>query len=62
MREFASFTRRPTNLDEQNRAREFSVPPEVMRRLLARWEPLDLTEAHRIEVIILDSRNMGIDD
>ncbi|HKQ79675.1 MAG TPA: AAA family ATPase [Blastocatellia bacterium] len=39
-------------LAEQNRAREFSVPPEVINRLLARWEPPDLTEAHRVDLIV----------
>jgi predicted kinase len=39
-------------LAEQNLAREFGVPPEVINRLLARWEPPDLTEAHQVEVII----------
>lgn len=39
-------------LEEQNRARDFSVPPEVINRLLARWEPPDLTEAHQVEVIV----------
>jgi predicted kinase len=39
-------------LAEQNRAREHGVPPEVTRRLLARWEPPDLTEAHQVEFII----------
>ena len=39
-------------LAEQNNAREFSVPSEVINRLLARWEPPDLTEAHRVEVVI----------
>ncbi len=42
----------PAALAEQNRAREFSVPPEVINRLLARWEPPDLTEAHRVDVIV----------
>ena len=39
-------------LTEQNSGREFSVPPEIINRLLARWEPPDLTEAHRIEVVV----------
>ncbi|MCI0525800.1 MAG: AAA family ATPase [Acidobacteria bacterium] len=43
----------PERLAEQNREREFSVPPEVINRLLARWEPPDLTEAHRVELIVL---------
>ncbi len=36
-------------LYEQNRAREDSVPTEVIRKLTARWEVPDLTEAHRVE-------------
>jgi predicted kinase len=39
-------------LAEQNRAREFGVPPEVINRLLTRWEPPDLTEAHQVEFIV----------
>ena len=39
-------------LAEQNRARGFRVPPEIINRLLMRWEPPDLTEAHRVEVVI----------
>lgn len=39
-------------LAEQNGAREFNVPPDVINRLLARWEPPDLTEAHRVELIV----------
>jgi predicted kinase len=39
-------------LAEQNRLRDRGVPPEVINRLLARWEPPDLTEAHRVEVVI----------
>jgi len=37
-------------LAAQNRAREVSVPEEVINRLLARWEPPDLTEAHRVGI------------
>lgn len=50
----------PERLEEQNRAREFSVPPEVINRLLARWEPPDLTEAHQVERVVssrLEIRN-----
>ncbi|HEX8722731.1 MAG TPA: AAA family ATPase [Pyrinomonadaceae bacterium] len=36
-------------LYEQNRAREDPVPAEVIRKLTARWEVPDLTEAHRVE-------------
>jgi predicted kinase len=39
-------------LAEQNGAREFNVPPDVINRLLARWEPPDLTEAHQVELIV----------
>jgi predicted kinase len=39
-------------LAERNRSRELGVPPEVINRLLARWEPPDLTEAHQVEVIV----------
>jgi predicted kinase len=39
-------------LAEQNRSRERVVPPEVIDRLLARWEPPDLTEAHQVELIV----------
>jgi predicted kinase len=39
-------------LAEQNRSRERVVPPEVINRLLARWEPPDLTEAHQVEMIV----------
>jgi predicted kinase len=39
-------------LAEQNRSRERGVPPEVINRLLARWEPPDLTEAHQVEMIV----------
>jgi predicted kinase len=39
-------------LAEQNRSRERGVPPEVINRLLARWEPPDLTEAHQVELIV----------
>jgi putative nucleotidyltransferase with HDIG domain len=41
-----------TELAEQNRSREFGVPPEVINRLLARWEPPDLTEAHQVEMVV----------
>jgi len=34
----------------QNRARAESVPPEVIRKLIARWEVPDLTEAHRVDL------------
>jgi putative nucleotidyltransferase with HDIG domain len=37
-------------LAEQNRSRERGVPPEIINRLLARWEPPDLTEAHELEL------------
>jgi len=40
------------SLAEQNRSRERVVPPEIINRLLARWEPPDLTEAHQVEVIV----------
>ena len=33
----------------QNRGRADAVPAEVIRKLLARWEVPDLTEAHRVE-------------
>jgi len=33
----------------QNRERESSVPAEVIRKLTARWEVADLTEAHRVD-------------
>ena len=39
-------------LAEQNHSRERGVPPEVIDRLLTRWEPPDLTEAHRVEVVV----------
>ena len=39
-------------LAEQNRARELGVPPKVINRLLTRWEPPDLTEAHQVEFIV----------
>jgi predicted kinase len=39
-------------LTEQNRSRERGVPPEVIDRLFARWEPPDLTEAHQVEFVI----------
>jgi AAA domain len=39
-------------LAERNRSRKLGVPPEVINRLLARWEPPDLTEAHQVEVIV----------
>lgn len=39
-------------LAERNRSRESGVPPKVINRLLARWEPPDLTEAHQVEVIV----------
>jgi putative nucleotidyltransferase with HDIG domain len=42
----------PAALAEQNRSRERGVPPKVIDRLLARWEPPDLTEAHQVELII----------
>jgi predicted kinase len=42
----------PATLAEQNRSRARVVPPEVINRLLARWEPPDLTEAHLLELII----------
>ena len=33
----------------QNRERDDAVPAEVIRKLTARWEVPDLTEAHRVE-------------
>ena len=36
-------------LYEQNRERDDAVPAEVIRKLTARWEVPDLTEAHRVE-------------
>ena len=33
----------------QNQQRESSVPAEVIRKLTARWEVADLTEAHRVD-------------
>src|SRR5262245_3084734 len=39
-------------LTERNLSRDCGVPPEVIKRLLARWEPPDLTEAHQVEVIV----------
>lgn len=35
----------------QNRERDDTVPPEVIRKLTARWEVPDLTEAHRVELV-----------
>lgn len=35
----------------QNAAREHSVPPAVIARLLEKWQPPDLTEAHRVECV-----------
>ena len=35
----------------QNREREDAVPAEVIRRLTARWEVPDLTEAHRVDCV-----------
>jgi predicted kinase len=40
------------SLAERNRSRERVGPPEVINRLLARWEPPDLTEAHQVEVVV----------
>jgi predicted kinase len=40
------------SLAEQNRSRERIVPPEVINRLLARWEPPDLAEERQVEVIV----------
>jgi predicted kinase len=39
-------------LYEQNQAREHGVPAAVITRLLARWEPPDLTEAHAVEWVL----------
>jgi tRNA uridine 5-carbamoylmethylation protein Kti12 len=39
-------------LTERNLSRERGVPPEVINRLLARWEPPDLTEGRQVEVIV----------
>ncbi len=44
-------------LTAQNSAGEISVPPEVVNRLLMRWEPPDLTEAHRVEIVGQTERN-----
>ena len=38
-----------SRLFAQNRERADSVPAEVIRKLTARWEVPDLTEAHRVE-------------
>jgi len=40
-----------SQLYAQNRERADPVPPEVIAKLTARWEPPDLTEAHRVELI-----------
>lgn len=37
------------SLYTQNRERESAIPAEVIRKLLARWEVPDLTEAHRVD-------------
>ena len=39
-------------LAERNRSSGRVVPPEVINRLIARWEPPDLTEAHQVELIV----------
>lgn len=36
----------------QNRERRDSVPPEVIRKLMARWEVPDLTEAHQVDFYV----------
>jgi putative nucleotidyltransferase with HDIG domain len=36
-------------LEGQNRSRENAVPAAVITKLLARWEPPDLTEAHAVD-------------
>lgn len=36
-------------LHEQNRERAAAVPAEVIRKLIARWEVPDLTEAHNVD-------------
>lgn len=38
-------------LFEQNAAREHHVPPAVIARLLEKWQPPDVTEAHQVEWI-----------
>lgn len=39
------------NLYAQNRERSDAIPAEVIRKLTARWEVPDLTEAHRVDWI-----------
>ncbi|PYS52384.1 MAG: poly(A) polymerase [Acidobacteria bacterium] len=39
------------HLYAQNRERAYSVPAEVIRKLIDRWEVPDLTEAHRVDWI-----------
>lgn len=39
----------PERLANQNRGRRAAVPEAAIDRLLARWEPPDLTEAHRVD-------------
>lgn len=38
----------------QNRERDAQVPVAAIERMLARWEPPDLTEAHRVDWIVQD--------
>lgn len=38
----------------QNRERDAQVPLAAIERMLARWEPPDLTEAHRVDWIVQD--------
>jgi putative nucleotidyltransferase with HDIG domain len=38
-------------LFKQNEAREHRVPASVLKAMLSHWQPPDLTEAHRVDVI-----------
>jgi predicted kinase len=42
-------------LFEQNRRRDARVPAAVMERLLDRWEVPDVTEAHRVEMVVREA-------
>jgi predicted kinase len=42
----------PENLRERNRRRAHPVPERVLDRLVDRWEPPDVTEAHRVDWIV----------
>ncbi len=41
------------NLFAQNQARAASVPAQVITKLFSRWEVPDLTEAHRVDWVVL---------